>query len=119
MSPSMHLPQSELRRRDFMMFLAGAMVASPTETAAQQSDHTRQIGVLMGIGENDPEAKPRLEGLENVSKNSDGRAIVFTWIVAGRLVISTEHDCSQSKSSSSNQMSSSSTALQQSKHYVS
>src|SRR5215467_5312726 len=65
MSPSMHLPQSELRRRDFMMFLAGAMVASPTETAAQQSDHTRQIGVLMGIGENDPEAKPRLEALEN------------------------------------------------------
>lgn len=61
----MHLPQSELRRRDFMMFLAGAMVASPTETAAQQSDRTRRIGVLMGIGENDPEAKPRLEALEN------------------------------------------------------
>jgi putative ABC transport system substrate-binding protein len=54
-----------MRRRDFMMFLGGALVASPIETAAQQSASTRRVGVLMGIGENDPEAKPRLEALEN------------------------------------------------------
>ena len=54
-----------MRRRDFMLLLSGAIAASSTETAAQQGDRTRHIGVLMGIGENDPEAKPRREALEN------------------------------------------------------
>src|SRR5499427_5164525 len=54
-----------MRRRDFMMLFGGAITASPIEAVAQQSDRTRRIGVLMGIGENDPEAKPRLEALEN------------------------------------------------------
>jgi len=54
-----------MRRRDFMLLLSGAIAASSTDTAAQQGDRTRRIGVLMGIGENDPEAKPRREALEN------------------------------------------------------
>src|SRR5215472_4348199 len=54
-----------MRRRDFMMLFGGAITASPIEAVAQQSDRTRRIGVLMGIGENDPEAKPRREALEN------------------------------------------------------
>jgi putative ABC transport system substrate-binding protein len=48
-----------------MLLLSGAIAASSTETAAQQGDRTRRIAVLMGIGENDPEAKPRREALEN------------------------------------------------------
>jgi putative tryptophan/tyrosine transport system substrate-binding protein len=54
-----------MRRRDFILLLSGAIAASSTETGAQQVDRTRRIGVLMGIGENDPEAKPRREALEN------------------------------------------------------
>jgi putative tryptophan/tyrosine transport system substrate-binding protein len=54
-----------MRRRDFMLLLSGAIAASSTETAAQQGDRTRRIGVLMGIDENDPEAEPRREALEN------------------------------------------------------
>ena len=54
-----------MQRRDFMLLLSGAIAASSTETAAQQGDRTRRIGVLMGIGENDPEAEPRREALEN------------------------------------------------------
>jgi putative ABC transport system substrate-binding protein len=54
-----------MRRRDFMMLFGGATMASPIETVAQQSNRAYRIGVLMGIGENDPEAKPRLEALEN------------------------------------------------------
>jgi hypothetical protein len=54
-----------MRRREFILLFSGAIAASSTETAAQQGDRARRIGVLMGIGENDPEAKPRREALEN------------------------------------------------------
>jgi hypothetical protein len=54
-----------MQRGDFMLLLIGAIAASSTETAAQQGDRTRRIGVLMGIGETDPKAKPRREALEN------------------------------------------------------
>jgi hypothetical protein len=80
----------------------------PMEIAAQQGDRTRRIGVLMGIGENDPEAKPRREALENGFKE-----------LGGQMAMSTEHGSLQGRSSSSNQMSSSSIVRRQSKNCVS
>jgi putative ABC transport system substrate-binding protein len=54
-----------MRRRDFVMIFGGALVASPIEAVAQESNRKRRVGVLMGIGDDDPEAKPRLDALEN------------------------------------------------------
>src|ERR1700759_285887 len=52
-----------MRRRDIIT-LFGGMMMSPLAARAQQSEKVTRIGVLMGIGENDPEAGPRVEALE-------------------------------------------------------
>jgi putative ABC transport system substrate-binding protein len=52
-----------MRRRDFVTLLGGTMIW-PRAARAQRPDRLTRIGVLMGIGENDPEAGPRVEALE-------------------------------------------------------
>jgi putative tryptophan/tyrosine transport system substrate-binding protein len=52
-----------VKRREFITFV-GAILAWPLVAPAQQSEPKAHIGVLMGIGENDPEAQPRVEALE-------------------------------------------------------
>jgi putative ABC transport system substrate-binding protein len=52
-----------MRRRDFITLFGGTMML-PLAARAQQSERITRIGVLMGIGENDPEAGPRAEALE-------------------------------------------------------
>ena len=46
-----------MRRRDFIIVLGGAAFTGSFAVSAQQTDRMRRVGVLMGYGEADPEAK--------------------------------------------------------------
>ena len=65
-----------MRRRDFIALVGGAAVAWPLAARAQQTDRVRRVGVLMGYGEADPEAKALLseftQGLSELGW-TDGR----------------------------------------------
>jgi putative tryptophan/tyrosine transport system substrate-binding protein len=51
-----------MRRREFITLIGCATVAWPFISVAQKPDRTRRIGVLMSLGENDPEGKAQLSG---------------------------------------------------------
>jgi putative ABC transport system substrate-binding protein len=46
-----------VRRRQFILLFCGAAITLPRVALAQKPDRVRQIGVLMGISESDPEAR--------------------------------------------------------------
>ena len=50
---------SYIGRRKFLATLGGVAAAWPLAARAQQSERMRQVGVLMGFAEDDPEAKAR------------------------------------------------------------
>jgi len=53
-----------MRRRDFIKIIAGSTAAWPLTVRAQQTDRIPRVGVLLGIGENDPEAKTRVKAFQ-------------------------------------------------------
>jgi putative ABC transport system substrate-binding protein len=53
---------SDVRRRDFIALLSGALASRPISAHAQQA-HTHTVGVLMGLA-NDAEARARIEAFE-------------------------------------------------------
>ena len=67
-----------MQRREFITLFGGAVVAWPLAARAQQSDKMRRIGVLVGLAENDPDAKARLTGFREALAKvgwSEGRNV--------------------------------------------
>jgi putative tryptophan/tyrosine transport system substrate-binding protein len=67
-----------MRRREFITLLGGAAAMWPLAARAQQPERMKRVGVLMGLAEDDPDAKARLSGLQQALERLgwfDGRNV--------------------------------------------
>ena len=75
-----------MRRRDFIKIIAGSAVGWPLAAQAQQPDRTRRVSALLGLAENDPEAKSRIRAFRLGMRDAgwvEGRNIQIEYRYAG------------------------------------
>jgi ABC-type uncharacterized transport system substrate-binding protein len=80
------MPIDQLKRREVITLLGGATVAWPLAVRAQQKEHMRRVGVLIGTTEDDPETKRRVGGLVQGLREAgwiDGRNIHLDYRFSG------------------------------------
>src|SRR3954454_1320619 len=67
-----------MKRREFITLVGSAAAGWPLAARGQQGDRVRRVGILMGVGENDPEAQARVaafqQGLAELNW-ADGRNV--------------------------------------------
>jgi putative ABC transport system substrate-binding protein len=69
-----------MRRRDLMRMLGLAAIAAPYATRAQQPERARRIGVLMPLGQSDPEAQRRIAAFTQALRGvgwSEGQTVAL------------------------------------------
>jgi hypothetical protein len=74
--PSLELQGRQMRRREFITFLGGSMVAWPCAIRAQQVERVRRIGVRSALAADDPQGNAMIaafkQGLQQLGW-ADGR----------------------------------------------
>src|SRR5262245_20087245 len=74
----------DMRRRDFITCLGGAIAAWPLPAPAQQSGPQRRIGVILGYVEGDPQGQTRATALQQGLADNG-------WVVGRNLRIDYRH----------------------------
>src|SRR6516164_6185693 len=69
-----------MRRREFLVLIAGAAAAWPPAVRAQQPERVRRIGALHSLAEDDPESVARRAAFEQAIKE-------LGWTIGGNLRI--------------------------------
>jgi putative tryptophan/tyrosine transport system substrate-binding protein len=75
-----------MRRRDFITLIGGAAAAWPRTAWTQASRPMRRVSVLLGLAENDPEAKNRIKAFRLGMRDSgwiEGRNVQVEYRLAG------------------------------------
>ena len=77
-----------MRRRDFISLVGDTAIAWPMTARAQPCDRMRRVSVLLGLGENDPEAISRVKAFRLGMRDLgwiEGRNVQIEYRFAGAI----------------------------------